>query len=869
MPTADRKPPEPTPATRRRSGLASALLAFTAIASTLSFGGLFAAWMRIDPADTDQILQLALDRFIEGDRIIAGRIAGQAEITADDDPDGALRSLQSFLVGAGQIARGRQETSGSSRRRALREAIPHLRSSQHRGFPPGRYAEGYRLLGETFHELGRYGDAVEPLRKAIDQDRTLGRALIPRLAESLVRSPERQAEQALKRIEAYQQNLGLLPAERREVWLVRIESLIERMRWQEAEQAIAQAEAAAGNGPGDAATSAFRDQLKWFQSLSQVRRIATELGQDWWAPPATWSKRDGPNLTVSQFDVLRSLDLALTELEQEADSRTSARAQLLKAQSQLLRGDPDAALADLMLARQQRPFAAEGVAAGIIEIELLADRGRGIETVQAVRAVIRELGDVKGYDGRLVSYQDFKARLLAALQQLQRSGQYENAIDMARLLPPLFGIGQSLVYEAEAFRDWAADTASAESRRRKDVSASVATRIRNRYRAAGDAFAQAAERKFDQPDYVPLLWSAIEAYQAGSHFRRSLTLLEPYLRYEERSRKPRGLVALGRGLMAAGGPANLRRAIRTLDECVAEYPRDPLRYDARLLAAKARGELGEFEQARTLLRSNLRDGELAPASPIWQDSLLSLGELLAEQLNDIRLRADHAVDRERRRMLNESRPIIDDAVRTLGESLERYWPGGVAAPPPRRVLHAAYLAAQARRLAARLPLLEAESAEITAVDRRRSRLASAGELRAALEHYRRLRVHLEARIEEGADEGRLPPFESALLRNALVGEADTLFELNQFDEAATVYGSITLRYMNEPLALEGILGHAQCLRRLGRDQEADSRIRQATLVLRRIPDEWNDRFQEVTRYSRNEWDRFLAWMNGRIRDPNA
>lgn len=866
MPTADPESPVPT---RSRSRLTSALVAFTAIVSTLSFGALFAAWMRIDPADDDQILKLALDRFIDGDRVIAGRIAEQAEIEADNDPDGALRSLQSFLVGAGQIARGRQDTSGSERRRMLREAIPHLRSSQSRGFPPGRQAEGDRLLGESLHELGRYGDAVEPFRRAIDRDRTLGRSLIPRLAESLVRSPERRADEALEWLESYQQDLGLLPAERREAWLARVEALVELTRWQEAERSIGQAEASAADGPSDAATSAFRDRLKWLRGFARARRIAAEIGQDWRSPPATWPKRDGRDLTAAEVDVLDSLDLMLTELQQESDSRTAARAQLLKAQCHLLRGDPDAALVDLMLARQQRPLAAEGVAAGIIEIELLADRGSGRETVQAVNAVIRELGDVKGYDGGLVSYEDFKARLLAALQQLQRRGEYESAIDIARLLPPLFGVGQSLVYEAEAFRAWAADTAAAERRRRKDIPAAVAARVRDRYRAAGDAFAQAAELKFDQPDYVPLLWSAIEAYQAGNHFRRSLTLLEPYLRYEERSRKPRGLVALGRGRLAEGDPANLRRAIRTLDECVAEYPRDPLRYDARLLAAKARGELGEFEEARTLLLNNLRDGELAPASPIWQDSLLSLGELLAERLNDIRLRADHSVDRERRQMLTESRPIIDDAVRTLGESLERYWPGGAAAPPPRRVLHAAYLAAQTHRLAAQLPLLEAESAEMTAVDRRRSRLASAGELRAALDHYRRLRGHLEARIEEGNDEGRLPPFESTLLRNALVGEADTLFELNQFDEAAIAYSSITMRHMNEPLALEGILGHAQCLRRLGRDQEADSRIRQASLVLRRIPDEWNDRFQEVTRYSRNEWGRFLDWMNGRIRTPNA
>jgi hypothetical protein len=75
--------------------------------------------------------------------------------------------------------------------------------------------------------------------------------------------------------------------------------------------------------------------------------------------------------------------------------------------------------------------------------------------------------------------------------------------------------------------------------------------------------------------------------------------------------------------------------------------------------------------------------------------------------------------------------------------------------------------------------------------------------------------------------------------------------------------------MNEPPALEAILGRASCLRDLGRPQEADLLIRQAGVVLQRIPNEWNDRFAETTRYDRNGWEQLLTWMNDRIDNSGA
>ena len=41
-------------------------------------------------------------------------------------------------------------------------------------------------------------------------------------------------------------------------------------------------------------------------------------------------------------------------------------------------------------------------------------------------------------------------------------------------------------------------------------------------------------------------------------------------------------------------------------------------------------------------------------------------------------------------------------------------------------------------------------------------------------------------------------------------------------------------------------------------------IRQASVVLQRIPNEWNGRFSETTRFDRDGWEDLLGWMNQRI-----
>ena len=163
-------------------------------------------------------------------------------------------------------------------------------------------------------------------------------------------------------------------------------------------------------------------------------------------------------------------------------------------------------------------------------------------------------------------------------------------------------------------------------------------------------------------------------------------------------------------------------------------------------------------------------------------------------------------------------------------------------------------------MSSKWPRIESQLPEILDAARRTLRDQADQKLQTALDGFARLQRHLSRREEER----RLPEMEQSILRNCLLAEADVLRELDRPDEAASAYRAVELRFMNEPPALEAILGRAACAKQLGRPREADMLIRQASVVLQRIPSEMDNRFAETTRYDRSGWEQLLGWMNQRI-----
>jgi tetratricopeptide (TPR) repeat protein len=99
-----------------------------------------------------------------------------------------------------------------------------------------------------------------------------------------------------------------------------------------------------------------------------------------------------------------------------------------------------------------------------------------------------------------------------------------------------------------------------------------------------------------------------------------------------------------------------------------------------------------------------------------------------------------------------------------------------------------------------------------------------------------------------------------LLRNSYFGEADTLFDLERWEEAILAYRNTASRFLNRPESLEALSQMAICHRKLGREFEANKTLVQAEQVLRRIPPEFDNKFVVYTRADRQAWKELLGWL---------
>ena len=519
------------------------MMAVAAGAAVIGFGIFFSAWWGGAPIGTLDTLRIASREHIEGNLITAGELAKTVELDAEVEENAEWIRLKDFLVGSGDIAKANQSEDDRTRRAALFDVVPQFEEASTLGFPPGREVLGMRLLGETLFQLGRYKDAAKSLRDAIDRDPTQRRELLPILAESHMLAAEANPQQALDLMEVYLQDTTLQLDRRRSGELIRIRALTQLKRYREANAAIdaALAEVASADLTIQAKSGDFLNQLKLVKAISQIQKTIGRYG----ARPATRNEdRSAPKAELA------STISDLADLTREAVPSVAARARLWSGRAYQCQGQIGQALAEMTTVRQRRPFEAKAILGGIEELEILSRQGRGDEMLQTVRYLMREIGEEKVFDPTMISFVEFNRRLLESIDRLRELGHFEAAIDIARALPPVFTASTALMQEGIAFRQWAAVTLEDGKNLSGEVSRAASILARKRFRAAGDAFAQAAQLDFDTPRYLSTQWSAIDSYQRGRHFRRSIRLLEPYLRYEDRRRRPRGLVAFGRALLA-------------------------------------------------------------------------------------------------------------------------------------------------------------------------------------------------------------------------------------------------------------------------------------------------------------------------------
>ncbi len=256
-----------------------------------------------------------------------------------------------------------------------------------------------------------------------------------------------------------------------------------------------------------------------------------------------------------------------------------------------------------------------------------------------------------------------------------------------------------------------------------------------------------------------------------------------------------------------------------------------------------------------MLEANLYDSALVPDSPVWRDSLLTLGQLLYRQALETHLALTRAgpspviVGAEQRAGVYQ---LLTDAIDRLETADERY------AEDFRHALPTRYQAGMAHRMAAHWRMSEANLPDTIDSVRRDLLNQQESHLEASLKHLSALRRELSQMQEKNL---QLSPEEELLLRSSYLEEGDTLFELGRYEEARETYGGASLRYSSEPISLEATVRQARCYTAMNRPLDAARAYRQAEKNLDRIPDSQDDMFLRTTRHDRAGWKTMLSWMN--------
>ncbi|MCM2373437.1 tetratricopeptide repeat protein [Aporhodopirellula aestuarii] len=855
MPDSARPNSDTAASSSGSSGLSFSVIAagVMAMATITGFAYLFSLWASSGEITPAQTLKIASSQYVAGNAVVAGELAATVVLDEEVEADVEWIPLHSFLIGAGQFEQAMRLDSPRARREELQKAIPLLVRSEQAGFPEGRSADGHRMLGLAFQQVGDYEQATKHLEAAIDTDLTLHADLMPVLAVARARRPRENLEEAIIAIDAYLNNESLDAENQVEPNLLKIDWLIRLRRFDEAAQTIERASTIIA--PALARQTrwalAARDDLLLKDAELVIKRVLAKVNRAHGEHViASIPAKASEQVNASDREMLLETLKGLAVLQREASPLLASQSRLTAAQAFLLAGEQDLALAELTQLRQQRPFREGGLEGGLSEMELLANQGHGEEALQTAKYLVREIAQSRHLNYTQKNEAEFRSRITEILAVLREAGQYASVVEIADSIAALFGESPALIEKGIAYRDWGDATLRAGRGPGGEVSREAFAAARARFRGAGDAFADAAERQFDTVEYVPTLWQAIDSYQRGRHFSKSIPLLEKYLRYEDRLKQPAGLVAHGRALLAEGRPDE---AMDSLQTCIVEFTRDPMRYEARLLAAQAAADSHDIPDAKRLLIDNLNDGQLTPQSPVWRDSLFTLGELLYAESDLKTLQAMELPLEQKIERLQEIEPELNEALRRLNEAVERYW-------PLPRAQAAAYQLARGQLLASRLPEAELETDGLLDAAQRDLRQKANRFRQSALDQFTSM-VRFMDMVER---EDELSEKQVAILRNSLLGQADTLKSMRRYAEAADAYRDMSLRYMNEPPALEALLGQSRMARTLGRDREADMLLSQAAVVLDRISDQWDDQFEETTRFSREDWKNYLQWMTGRL-----
>jgi tetratricopeptide (TPR) repeat protein len=793
------------------------------VAALLAFGAVFTYIVGDNGMDATGQLKLAMNLLDEGRWDVAGRIARDLNEAGQVDP--AQDSAWLYVQGVSKILSVQDDLDTPKNRQVLLDATAHLLEADSLEFPLGYQGKGHYYLGFCLFNTYRWDEAIA---KLVD---------VPR------EWPERRSD-ALRMIFLSHLNKQVPDEAAAE------SSLAE---WEEI-PGLSESELARFDV---ASAQLFLYQRKFDECEQRLLRVREELQEYWEA--LLWRARWRINATArstrqpTEENLLANeAEAILRKLMVSANTPSVLRRQAAYLSGINLRqqGREKESISAFSGIRQRNPRSSESIASGLEEAEILLEMGNPDEAISIAHHMLRNIEDLNLYNTYWVRASELRSRLLALGAKLRDQQQYEKVILLAKHIELAFPLKESIRLQAETYERWGNDLSSATQQISVEDRSTQRQKLQDLFLLAAERYEQLATLELRSTEYPDIIWSTIENYQRANELTRANALLKDYLRHEDRLKRPRGFLALGRNYL---NMRNWTRALEPLERCLFEYPANPVSYEARLMAAKAKSELDALDEAIELLESNMGDFQLDPKSPVWRDSLFELGQVVFRRGEQLLLEARVAESQdlsESHKLLEASQEKFLKAVRSLGQAASAY-------PNDPRYYEARYLIAKAYQLASETPQTLAKSQLLIVDSARRQLIQQRRELlEKSLEEFRSLYTTINNK------EDAVSTFENdlAIIRNCYFGEADTLFKLERWDDSIQAYRNAASHFLNRPESLEALAQMAVCYRKMGREFEAKKAIAQAEQVLLRIPPEYDSNFVGLTRADRRQWTDILDWM---------
>lgn len=793
-----------------------AVLATVAILAVSGVAWFFLGEEDLPPSERlDQALALLEDESDIDGRQDARDIAEKLREMDYRDPDFAGGTEFVLGIAAFRDANGLDETSAEPK---YVEAVNYLRESERRALDEPHQPEWQYALGMSLHRIGASTDALPHLKEAV-QTYPMRRVEVSMVLADIYL--DLQTDSALEK--ALQANNVVLDdpkveqQDRDRANLQRAQILLAMGRKQEAEQAL--------NSVSDA--SAGNLGTKVFQAQTLM------------------AEGNYPG-------AIQILDSVAKETGLE-DTYPRQASYLMGVCAERM-GDTEAAINYYKRTVTDFGKSHEQFAANFSLADLYRMAQRDEEAVEGYRSLLRTITSPREFRNRWLSRDDLVKRVLAAWNDWSDRGEFQSAISLAERMHPLFSQIEAQQLISRANQRWAEDLEATQQAATYADQLQVEMSVRDRWRQSAMAYGQLAELLSTTSRYLPTLWTSAEHYFFARDFRNAVGQLTVYLDADPKERVPQSLVFRGQAQLNLG---DMESAIADFQKVIDDYATDIANFRARLLLGSAHLEKAEIALAEEAWRALLSSSTLRPEALEWRKAKFELGRLLYYRARNILKRlennplpdgADANAVTARQTEELAAYETLNEAMMQLGEFVERF-PNDEDAPESR------YKIASGLRLYAELPFERYQTAE-TENARIEQREAMTSLLNSAIQHLRFLQQDLFHLNEDG----RLDGVGQMLLQSSYFDIPETHYLLarvvpSRYRDAITAYSQAINKYPHTPRVLAAYLRMKTSHDRLGQPAESRIVIKQARVILDRIPEEAFT--PEASAFTKQEWTDWL------------